>query len=341
MGGRPTRGSAAGSAGAGCECGDRQGRGQRDPRAHGPRTSDGAVPSHRALRHRSKIQRVLAPRRRARAIARSIAVPRAARRSEPTSRDPTYEPQPPAHRHVPPGRRQSVGATTARRSPFARKRPAAGAFHASAPGRPRGARLLRQALEVASLALLRSGPRQVYRIYSEEDYLACVDLRAQSETAPPQAPAARPVLSAREQCSPDERAHRGISSAAALAAVCLLLGVLVGSRLGHSSRAPAPRTERVAPRGRSYSRPRQGPVRRTAASGARPRVQGRTRARVLASRRSASRIRLHARARAGAALRVATAPTSRPTATAAPVARTSPRANPSTAVAAAEFGFER
>jgi len=75
-------------------------------------------------------------------------------------------PHPPTHRRVPSGRGQSVERTTARRRPSARQRPEPGGSPCPASGRPRaGSGML-------LMALLRRAPREVYRVFSESDFLA-------------------------------------------------------------------------------------------------------------------------------------------------------------------------
>jgi hypothetical protein len=67
------------------------------------------------------------------------------------------------------GRRQSIERTTARRFPSARKRPEAGYLPTLASGRPRARMLLSGD---PAMTLLRRAPREVYRVYSEEEFFA-------------------------------------------------------------------------------------------------------------------------------------------------------------------------
>jgi len=193
------------------------------------------------------------------------------------------------------------------------------------------------------LALLGGGPREVYRIYSEEDYLACADLLEESELAPAQAAAPPPP---EQHLAPDERPHRWISSAAALAAACMLLGVLVGSHLGRRGRDAPPPTERAGQHGTTSAGQKPRSARRPVASRMRPPIRHRARARGRARNRRASPVPAPARARAERALRSTTTTAPRRTATAALAQAASaaprlPRQGAPTAAAAAEFGFER
>lgn len=71
--------------------------------------------------------------------------------------------------------------TTARRHPSARMRPVAGLLPASASGRTRGRGQVRVGssavggARIAMMSLLRRSPRAVYRVYSEDDFLAGVE----------------------------------------------------------------------------------------------------------------------------------------------------------------------
>lgn len=76
------------------------------------------------------------------------------------------------------GRWRSVAETIDRRFPSARKRPGAGSFPVLAPGRLRG--LLRW-FGGWPMSLWRRAPRQVYRVYGEDEYLAEEHVADESE----------------------------------------------------------------------------------------------------------------------------------------------------------------
>jgi hypothetical protein len=98
---------------------------------------------------------------------------------------PAYEKPPPTHKSVL-GRWQSVGPTTARRNPSARKRPGVVCFPHSAPGRPReeprrsapsiGRRRAASAVRSRQLAgrtalkPMRRRRREPFRVYAEDDF---------------------------------------------------------------------------------------------------------------------------------------------------------------------------
>ncbi len=128
------------------------------------------------------------------------------------------------------GRRRSVAETIERRFPSARGRPGAGYLPILAPGRPRD----QSQLGVDELMTLwRRVPREVYRVYGQDEYLAGDD----------QAPA-QPSSSA----TPVEY-ERG-SRSGRLVGLGALVGVSVGALglvLTHaSSRAPAARSSGIA-----------------------------------------------------------------------------------------------
>ncbi len=177
--------------------------------------------------------------------------------------------KPPAHRHVPPGHRQSVTSTTARCSPSARQRSEVGVFPAPPFGRPRRG---------AAAALLSRQPREVYRLYSESEYLACTDLRDDRE-APAGwplddgecEPSEAPRSVARRRRRARERSHRhNLAPAVAMTAACTLFGAAFLSlwRQRHDRPAAPPATARA---GTARARTRSG----------RARAHGATRARRL------------------------------------------------------------
>ena len=95
--------------------------------------------------------------------------------------EPAHEDSPPTHRHVPQGRRRSVDSTTMRRLPSARKRPGSGDIPAPGPGRPREART------GGPLSFLRRTPREVYRVYDADEFLAGIESGTDSMAAAPAA----------------------------------------------------------------------------------------------------------------------------------------------------------
>jgi hypothetical protein len=78
------------------------------------------------------------------------------------------------------GRRRSVAGATSRRLPSARMRPGAGYLPTLALGRPRGPPTAAGAPRVMRF---RTAPRQVYRVYSEAEFLAARECPAQAECA--------------------------------------------------------------------------------------------------------------------------------------------------------------
>jgi hypothetical protein len=79
------------------------------------------------------------------------------------------------------GRRRSIERTTARRCPSVRKRPGLGELPAPGSGRPRAW------LGGGAVTLLRRAPREVYRLYDEEAFVAGADQeeRRESTATPP------------------------------------------------------------------------------------------------------------------------------------------------------------
>jgi hypothetical protein len=80
------------------------------------------------------------------------------------------------------GRRRSVAGATSRRCPSARMRPGAGYLPTLALGRPRGL-----PAGVSRMTLLRTSPRPVYRVYSEEEFLAAEERSEPVATEPVEA----------------------------------------------------------------------------------------------------------------------------------------------------------
>ena len=72
----------------------------------------------------------------------------------------------PPHRSRPSGRRRSIERTTARRRPSARRRSGHGDLPSPGTGRPRARTMGRL------MMLLSRAPREVYRVFDEEDFLA-------------------------------------------------------------------------------------------------------------------------------------------------------------------------
>jgi hypothetical protein len=244
------------------------------------------------------------------------------------------------------GRRRSVAGATSRRCPSARTRPGAGYLPTLALGRPRGPPPLRAARDVAAptlappMTLLRRPPRQVYRVYSEEEFLAAEDW---SLEPPAEGPSSSPW-------------GRVAGIAALTGAVAMVVGVVVmsESRSGVSRRSTlgmlaSNRSSRSAP---AAPPPSSQPIGRDMRRhGRAPRSPERPRriaqwggARELAQTRVPA-----VAATSTAALPPAPtppvapdpAPTSPPATSPAPPPATTPPATASANSARAEFGFER
>jgi hypothetical protein len=119
------------------------------------------------------------------------------------------------------GRRQSIERTTARRCPSARKRPGAGYLPTLAPGRPRAPAGDR------TMTLLRRAPREVYRVYSEEEFFDGVAHEQLFE----------PILSAER----GERRLRRLAGAAMLAGAVGTVGGAIAVDSSRPARGPGRR----------------------------------------------------------------------------------------------------
>ncbi len=134
------------------------------------------------------------------------------------------------------GRRRPVAETIDRRFPSARERPGAGSLPVLAPGRLRG---WQRSLGGSTMSLWRRAPRQVYRVYAEDEYLAEEHGAAESER----------LREAEQPGSRERRPEIGLSPptgsrTARLVGVGLLLGATVGaaglvlSHLTHEASPP-------------------------------------------------------------------------------------------------------
>lgn len=80
---------------------------------------------------------------------------------------------------------------------------------------------------------LKGEPRQVYRVFTEEEYLGCADLRAEPQAGPPAAP--EPSLAAEPTCglprSPHEETRRVLPASALAALLTGLVGMFLGAHM--------------------------------------------------------------------------------------------------------------